>query len=156
MAKKYEFFDSGLLYQFCINFRRRRRLSELLRESEQDDDKVSTQEDSRGDSPSVRHKSSPQEGDNAFQSGKRTSPSFLHSIRVVCKCKLSHYNAVAYLIAVRVSKDLTSVTGGRRGSSNSAQLQSSGFPLLVQLSSSSVRCNPESGERVINIHVTIV
>ncbi|XP_040059237.2 DEP domain-containing mTOR-interacting protein isoform X1 [Gasterosteus aculeatus] len=115
VAKKYEFFDSGLLYQFCINFRCRRRLSELLRESEQDDDKVSTQEDSRGDSPSVRHKSSPQEGDNAFQS-------------------------------VRVSKDLTSVTGGRRGSSNSAQLQSSGFPLLVQLSSSSVRCNPESGE----------
>uniref|UniRef100_A0AAQ4PED5 Si:dkeyp-97e7.9 n=1 Tax=Gasterosteus aculeatus aculeatus TaxID=481459 RepID=A0AAQ4PED5_GASAC len=151
VAKKYEFFDSGLLYQFCINFRRRRRLSELLRESEQDDDKVSTQEDSRGDSPSVRHKSSPQEGDNAFQSGKRTSPSFLHSIRVVCKCKLSHYNAVAYLIAVRVSKDLTSVTGGRRGSSNSAQLQSSGFPLLVQLSSSSVRCNPES---VLRRHFT--
>nr|XP_040059236.1 DEP domain-containing mTOR-interacting protein isoform X2 [Gasterosteus aculeatus aculeatus] len=120
VAKKYEFFDSGLLYQFCINFRRRRRLSELLRESEQDDDKVSTQEDSRGDSPSVRHKSSPQEGDNAFQS-------------------------------VRVSKDLTSVTGGRRGSSNSAQLQSSGFPLLVQLSSSSVRCNPES---VLRRHFT--
>ncbi|XP_040059239.2 DEP domain-containing mTOR-interacting protein isoform X2 [Gasterosteus aculeatus] len=120
VAKKYEFFDSGLLYQFCINFRCRRRLSELLRESEQDDDKVSTQEDSRGDSPSVRHKSSPQEGDNAFQS-------------------------------VRVSKDLTSVTGGRRGSSNSAQLQSSGFPLLVQLSSSSVRCNPES---VLRRHFT--
>ncbi|TNN67324.1 DEP domain-containing mTOR-interacting protein [Liparis tanakae] len=31
VAKKHDFSDSGLLYQFCINFRRRRRLSELLK-----------------------------------------------------------------------------------------------------------------------------
>uniref|UniRef100_A0A3P8ZHS7 Uncharacterized protein n=1 Tax=Esox lucius TaxID=8010 RepID=A0A3P8ZHS7_ESOLU len=34
VAKKHNFFDSGLLYKFCINFRRRRRLSELLNESD--------------------------------------------------------------------------------------------------------------------------
>ncbi|XP_037346428.1 DEP domain-containing mTOR-interacting protein [Pungitius pungitius] len=122
VAKKYEFFDSRLLYQFCINFRRRHRLSELLRESEKDDKGaiVSTQEDSRADSAFVWHKSSPQEDSNAFQS-------------------------------VRLSKDLTQVTRGHRGSLNSAQLHSSGFPLLVQLSLPSVRCNPKS---VLRRHFT--
>uniref|UniRef100_A0A3P8VSG2 Si:dkeyp-97e7.9 n=1 Tax=Cynoglossus semilaevis TaxID=244447 RepID=A0A3P8VSG2_CYNSE len=38
VANKHDFFDSGLLYQFCINFRRRRRLSELLNESDQDNE----------------------------------------------------------------------------------------------------------------------
>uniref|UniRef100_A0A3Q2XEE7 Activity-dependent neuroprotector homeobox a n=1 Tax=Hippocampus comes TaxID=109280 RepID=A0A3Q2XEE7_HIPCM len=36
VAQKHDFFDSGLHYQFCINFRRRRRLSELLGERERD------------------------------------------------------------------------------------------------------------------------
>ncbi|KAM8916295.1 DEP domain-containing mTOR-interacting protein isoform 1-T1 [Spinachia spinachia] len=123
VAKKYEFFDSGLLYQFCINFRRRRRLSELLRENENDDNKeaaVSTLEDSPADSPFVRHKSSPQEDSSAFQS-------------------------------VRLSKDRTQVTSGHRGSLNSDQLHSSGFPLLAQLSLPSVRCNPKS---VLRRHFT--
>ncbi|KAJ4926795.1 hypothetical protein JOQ06_014541 [Pogonophryne albipinna] len=40
VAKKYDFFDSELLYQFCVNFRRRRHLSELLSESEEDDEDV--------------------------------------------------------------------------------------------------------------------
>lgn len=73
VAKKHNFFDSGLLYQFCINFRRRRRLSELLNESEQDDNEgvaVSTQEDNHPESPFVLRKSQPQEGNSAFQSGK--------------------------------------------------------------------------------------
>ncbi|XP_034387955.1 DEP domain-containing mTOR-interacting protein [Cyclopterus lumpus] len=107
VAKKHDFFDSGLLYQFCINFRRRRRLSALLSESEQgnnEDVAASTPEDSNADSP-------PQEDNSAFQS-------------------------------VRLSKDLKQVTSGRRGSLNSPQLQSSGCPPLVQLSS--VRCNPKS------------
>uniref|UniRef100_A0A8D0A3I3 Si:dkeyp-97e7.9 n=1 Tax=Sander lucioperca TaxID=283035 RepID=A0A8D0A3I3_SANLU len=56
VAKKHDFFDSGLLYQFCINFRRRRRLSELLNDSEQDANEgvaVSTPEDNLPDNPFV-------------------------------------------------------------------------------------------------------
>ena len=73
MAKKHDFFDSGLLYQFCINFRRRRRLSELLNDSEQDANEgvaVSTPEDNLPDNPfALRQKN----GGNSptFQSGKR-------------------------------------------------------------------------------------
>ncbi|KAG8007414.1 DEP domain-containing mTOR-interacting protein [Nibea albiflora] len=71
VAKKHDFFDSGLLYKFYVNFRRRRRLSELLNESDQDDDQgvaVPTQEDNHPDSPFVLRKSRPQEGNGAFQS----------------------------------------------------------------------------------------
>uniref|UniRef100_A0A3B4V9R8 Si:dkeyp-97e7.9 n=1 Tax=Seriola dumerili TaxID=41447 RepID=A0A3B4V9R8_SERDU len=74
VAKKHDFFDSGLLYQFCINFRRRRRLSELLHESEQDTAEgvaVPIQEDNHSDSPFVVRKNPPQEGNSAFQSGKQ-------------------------------------------------------------------------------------
>ncbi|XP_044204649.1 DEP domain-containing mTOR-interacting protein [Thunnus albacares] len=117
VVKKHDFFDSGLLYQFCINFRRRRRLSELLHESEQDNDEglaVSTQEDNHSDSPFVLRRNPPQEANNGFPS-------------------------------VKSNKDLKQVTSGRRGSLNSLQLHSAGFPPLVQLSSASVlRCNPES------------
>ncbi|XP_035487408.1 DEP domain-containing mTOR-interacting protein [Scophthalmus maximus] len=117
VANKHDFFDSGLLYQFCINFRRRRRLSELLNESEQDNHEgaaVSIQEDNHSDSPFVVRKNPPQEGNSAFQS-------------------------------VGSSTDLKQVTSGRRGSLNSLQLHSAGFPPLVQLSSASAgRCNPKS------------
>lgn len=74
MAKKHDFFDSGLLYQFCINFRRRRRLSELLNEGKQDVDEgvaVWTQEDNHPESPFVLRKSGPQGGNGAFLSGER-------------------------------------------------------------------------------------
>ncbi|XP_051804242.1 DEP domain-containing mTOR-interacting protein [Acanthochromis polyacanthus] len=112
VGKKHDFFDSGLLYQFCINFRRRRRLSELLNENEQDNDEgavVSTHEENHHDSPFVVRKSPPQEQNSAFQS------------------------------------DVKQVTGGRRGSLNSLQLHSSGFPPLAPLPSASVvRCNPKS------------
>ncbi|KAM7402645.1 hypothetical protein PAMP_017865 [Pampus punctatissimus] len=117
VTKKHDFFDSGLLYHFCINFRRRRRLSQLLNESEQDNDKgvaVSLQEDNHPDSPFVLRKNPPQEANNSFQS-------------------------------VGSNKDLKQVTSGRRGSLNSLQLHLAGFPPLVQLSSTSVvRCNPKS------------
>ncbi|XP_050930397.1 DEP domain-containing mTOR-interacting protein isoform X2 [Lates calcarifer] len=123
VGKKHDFFDSGLLYQFCINFRRRRRLSELLNESEQDADEgnegvaVSTHEDNHPDSPFGLRKCPPQEGNSAFQS-------------------------------VGLGKDLKQVTSGRRGSLNSLQLHTAGFAPLVQLSSTSVvRCNPKSGVR---------
>ncbi|XP_075952018.1 DEP domain-containing mTOR-interacting protein [Anarhichas minor] len=121
VAKKHDFYDSGLLYQFCINFRRRRHLSELLNESEQDESEdvaASTQEDNHADSLFVLHKSPPQDGNSAFQS-------------------------------VRLSKELKQVTSGHRGSLNSPQLHSSGP--LVQLPSTSVRCNPES---VLRRHFT--
>nr|XP_061814570.1 DEP domain-containing mTOR-interacting protein-like [Nerophis lumbriciformis] len=124
VAKKHDFFDSGLLYQFCINFRRRRRLSELLCESKQDGyvgTVVSTQEDSHPDSPFFLHKGSPQEAANGFQS-------------------------------VGASKDQKQVTSGCRGSLNSLQLDAAGFPLIVQLSSTPViRCNPKS---VLKRHFT--
>uniref|UniRef100_A0A671WB76 Si:dkeyp-97e7.9 n=3 Tax=Sparus aurata TaxID=8175 RepID=A0A671WB76_SPAAU len=116
VAKKHDFFDSGLLYQFCINFRRRRRLSALLNESEQEEDEgvaVSTPEDTHPESPFVLRKSRPQEGNSAFQS-------------------------------VESSKDLKQVTSGRRGSLNSLQLHSAGFPPLAQSSTSVARCNPKS------------
>ncbi|XP_040890814.1 DEP domain-containing mTOR-interacting protein isoform X2 [Toxotes jaculatrix] len=116
VAKKHDFFDSGLLYQFRINFRRRRHLSELLNESEQDNDEgvaASAQEDNHSESPFVLRKSPSQEGNSAFQSGSNT--------------------------------DLKQVVSARRGSLNSLQLHSAGFPPLVQLSSTSVvRCNPKS------------
>lgn len=73
VAKKHDFFDSGLLYQFCINFRRRRRLSELLSEREQDSDEsvvASTQDDNHPDSPFVLRKNPFQEHNTAFHSGK--------------------------------------------------------------------------------------
>ncbi len=76
MAKKHDFFDSGLLYQFCINFRRRRRLSQLLNESGQDNEEsvvVSTQEDSHPESPFDVRKNPPQESNTAFQTGKKTN-----------------------------------------------------------------------------------
>lgn len=74
VARRHDFFDGGLLYQFCINFRRRRRLSELLSESEQDDVEgvaVTTPEDNPSESPFILRKSRPQEGHNAFQSGEK-------------------------------------------------------------------------------------
>nr|XP_057944098.1 DEP domain-containing mTOR-interacting protein isoform X2 [Doryrhamphus excisus] len=120
VAKKHDFFDSGLLYQFCINFRRRRRLSELLNESEQDDDEgtvVSTHEDSHPESPFVLRKKQPQEAEGAFS-------------------------------LVGASKDPKQVTSGRRGSLSSLQLHSAGFPPFAPLSSNPViRCNPKSGGR---------
>uniref|UniRef100_A0A8C7XQG1 Si:dkeyp-97e7.9 n=1 Tax=Oryzias sinensis TaxID=183150 RepID=A0A8C7XQG1_9TELE len=65
VTKKHDFFDSGLLYQFCINFRRRRRLSELLNEGKQDEEGTSTS--SQEDSPFILKKSLPSEH-TAFQS----------------------------------------------------------------------------------------
>lgn len=73
MEKKHEFFDSGLLYHFCINFCRRRRLSELLNKTEQDDDEdasVSTPEDNHPDSPFDFRRNQPQEENAVFQSGE--------------------------------------------------------------------------------------
>lgn len=73
MENKRGFFDSGLLYQFCINFRRRRHLSELLNKTEQDDDEdvsVSTPEDNQPDSPFVLSKNQLQEENTVFQSGE--------------------------------------------------------------------------------------
>ncbi|XP_061687258.1 DEP domain-containing mTOR-interacting protein isoform X2 [Syngnathoides biaculeatus] len=124
VGQKHDFFDSGLLYQFCINFRHRRRLSELLSESDQDNydgPMLSTQGDGHHDSPFVQHKIPAQEAASDFQS-------------------------------VGASKDLKRVTSGRRGSLNSLQLHSPGFLPIVQKSSTPViRCNPKS---VLKRHFT--
>ncbi|KAL2091313.1 hypothetical protein ACEWY4_013576 [Coilia grayii] len=69
VSLKHHFFDSGLLYQFCINFRRRRRLSELLSESEQDAEGVAPQrQEERPESPFVLRKNTPTEGNASFMS----------------------------------------------------------------------------------------
>ena len=73
VLKKHNFFDSGLLYQFSINFRRRRRLSELLHDNEQDNEEgpsVSTLEDIQPDSSFVLDKIPHQEEYTGFHSGK--------------------------------------------------------------------------------------
>ncbi|KAG7275993.1 hypothetical protein CRUP_028550 [Coryphaenoides rupestris] len=67
VLKKHNFFDSGLLYQFSINFRRRWRLSELLHE--QDNESVPTSEDIQPDSPFVLHKIPHQEDCSGFYLG---------------------------------------------------------------------------------------
>ncbi|XP_068171267.1 DEP domain-containing mTOR-interacting protein isoform X2 [Antennarius striatus] len=120
VSKKRNFFDSGLLYQFCINFRHRRRLSELLNESEQNEQNgdggvtATTQEDNHPDSPFVLRKTQPQECNSAFES-----------------------------VGPRI--DLKQVNNGRQGSLNSLQLLSAGFTPLAPLSANSVgRCNPTS------------
>uniref|UniRef100_A0A3Q1JZ63 DEP domain-containing protein n=1 Tax=Anabas testudineus TaxID=64144 RepID=A0A3Q1JZ63_ANATE len=75
VAKQHDFFDSGLLYQFCINFRRRRRLSELLNKNDEETT-ASIQEENHPDSPFCLHKSPPLEGNSAFQSGNKNIPPF--------------------------------------------------------------------------------
>ncbi|XP_053724125.1 DEP domain-containing mTOR-interacting protein [Synchiropus splendidus] len=106
VARKHDFFDSGLLYHFCINFRRRRRLSQLLYERDRDKDEghvVPRHEDqNHPESPHAFHKSPSQEEDNiGFQSEGQ-------------------------------SEDGKQITSIRHGSLNSLQLQSA----LAQLFSS--------------------
>ncbi|XP_077582695.1 DEP domain-containing mTOR-interacting protein [Stigmatopora nigra] len=117
VAKKHDFFDSGLLYQFRINFRRRRRLSELLCKNERDANQGavgSTPEDGHPDSPFVLHKGSSQEPNNGFQSGG-------------------------------ASRDQKQVGGSCRGSLSSLQMEEAGFPPIGQMSSIPVvKCNPQS------------
>uniref|UniRef100_A0A8C2DR09 Si:dkeyp-97e7.9 n=1 Tax=Cyprinus carpio TaxID=7962 RepID=A0A8C2DR09_CYPCA len=70
VSLKHHFFDSGLLYQFCINFRRWRCLSELLHETENEEVKCIThqsQED-QADSPFTLYKTPPCEGNSYFLS----------------------------------------------------------------------------------------
>lgn len=75
VAKKHHFFDSGLLYQFCINFRCRRRLSELLNETRQDNDEEATvptqEENNPGSLFGPSESQTAEDGNNAFQSGKK-------------------------------------------------------------------------------------
>uniref|UniRef100_A0A8C2DR00 Si:dkeyp-97e7.9 n=1 Tax=Cyprinus carpio TaxID=7962 RepID=A0A8C2DR00_CYPCA len=73
VSLKHHFFDSGLLYQFCINFRRWRCLSELLHETENEEVKCIThqsQED-QADSPFTLYKTPPCEGNSYFLSGSK-------------------------------------------------------------------------------------
>lgn len=61
----------------------------------------------------------------------------------------TNYCIIVLLTTVESSKDLKQVASGRRGSLNSLQLVSAGFPPFVQLSTTSVvRCNPKSGKCV--------
>lgn len=79
VTKKHDFFDSGLLYQFCINFRRRRRLSELLNEGKQDNEEgASTSQEDSLDSPFILRRSPPSEH-TPFQSGIQIWELFEHS-----------------------------------------------------------------------------
>ncbi|XP_077059634.1 DEP domain-containing mTOR-interacting protein isoform X2 [Siphateles boraxobius] len=69
VSLKHHFFDSGLLYQFCINFRRRRHLSELLHETENEEVECITQHNQdQADSPFTLRKTSPSESNTDFLS----------------------------------------------------------------------------------------
>lgn len=158
VAKKHDFFDSGLLYQFCINFRRRRRLSELLNEGEQNDGEgvaASTHEDNHPDSPFVLRKSQLQQGNSAFHSGNKKKLSIL--IFCVNVWAIVHNHLAAKYITEEPDKDKKQVTSGCRGSLNSLQPHSAEFPPLLQLSSTSaVRFNPKSGKYERDVNVTEV
>lgn len=73
VSQKHHFFDSGLLYEFCINFRRRRRLSELLHETEIEEQECTTQQnqDDQTDNPFTQCKTPPSEGNSNFSSGSK-------------------------------------------------------------------------------------
>ncbi|XP_023659872.1 DEP domain-containing mTOR-interacting protein isoform X1 [Paramormyrops kingsleyae] len=66
VEKKHHFFDSPLLYRFCINFRRQRRLAELL--SEGGAGEASPAENDPLDSPFVLRKTPPEEEKSSFLS----------------------------------------------------------------------------------------
>uniref|UniRef100_A0A672P506 DEP domain-containing mTOR-interacting protein-like n=1 Tax=Sinocyclocheilus grahami TaxID=75366 RepID=A0A672P506_SINGR len=116
VSLKHHFFDSGLLYQFCINFRRWSCLSELLHETENEEVECIThqsQED-QADSPFTLHKTPPSEGNS-------------------------------YFLFVQTTKDLKVPTNGRRGSLTNQQHSSCGYPLTASLTTAlTVRCNPTS------------
>lgn len=149
VAKKHDFFDSGLLYQFCINFRRRRRLSELLNEGEQNDGEgvaASSHEDNHPDSPFVLRKSQLQQGNSAFHSGIKIKPFHLNFLPQNI-WEILHKHLAAKYITEEPDKDKKQVTSGCRSSLNSLQPHSAEFPPLLQLSSTSaVRFNPKSGK----------
>uniref|UniRef100_A0A8C3RPD9 DEP domain-containing mTOR-interacting protein n=1 Tax=Chelydra serpentina TaxID=8475 RepID=A0A8C3RPD9_CHESE len=65
VSGKHHFFDSNLLYQFRINFRRRRRLTELLNENSPRALSESP------DSPFCLRKLNPEQGNTSFLSGNR-------------------------------------------------------------------------------------
>ncbi len=75
VSLKHHFFDSGLLYQFCINFRRRRHLSELLHETENQEveDITHQSQEDQADSPFTVRKTPPPEGNSDFLSGSKFS-----------------------------------------------------------------------------------
>lgn len=64
VSNRHHFFDSDLLYQFWINFRRRRRLTELLNENS------SRALSESPDSPFCLRKLNPEPGNTSFLSGK--------------------------------------------------------------------------------------
>ncbi|TRY66520.1 hypothetical protein DNTS_026396, partial [Danionella cerebrum] len=69
VSLKHHFFDSGLLYQFCINFRRRRRLSELLHETDNEEVECETQNPGKqAESPFTVHRTPPSGGNSNFLS----------------------------------------------------------------------------------------
>ncbi|XP_051531497.1 DEP domain-containing mTOR-interacting protein-like [Myxocyprinus asiaticus] len=70
VSLKHHFFDSGLLYQFCINFRRRRWLSELLHETEIEDVECLTQQNQEDHADS--HFTLSSEGNSNFLSVQPT------------------------------------------------------------------------------------
>ncbi|XP_073681365.1 DEP domain-containing mTOR-interacting protein [Garra rufa] len=116
VSLKHHFFDSGLLYQFCINIRRRRRLSELLHETESEEVECIThqsQEDP-AESPFTLDKAPSLEGNSDF-------------------------------LSVQPPMDLKVPTNGQCGSLTKQQHSSCGYPLTASITAAlAVRCNPTS------------
>lgn len=156
VAKKHDFFDGGLLHQFCINFCRRWRLSELLNGKEQDNNEnaaASTPEDSNLDSPFIPSKDTLQEP---------IVPLSLVIIKLTplsafcCECKLTRNDSFTNLSPVGSSNVQSLLSGGHRASLNGLQHHVGGFPPLAQLSSDvKMRSNPKSGKWKLKIIYSI-
>ncbi|XP_061074840.1 DEP domain-containing mTOR-interacting protein isoform X2 [Conger conger] len=121
VSLKHHFFDSALLYQFCINFRRRRRLAELLAESE-------------GDAAGG-------EG-GAERAGPRPPENFTDSPFILRK-NLPQGNS--NFLSVQPNKEMRVMSSVRRGSWPAQQNTPDAYLPPVPLCSTSLaKCNPKS------------
>ncbi|KAI4875058.1 hypothetical protein NFI96_010048 [Prochilodus magdalenae] len=85
VSMKHHFFDSGLLYHFCVNFRRRRRLADLL-DVERDGEVMTCMED-QADSPFILRKTPPPGGNTNFLSGNDEAS---NNLNVIGSGRLTH------------------------------------------------------------------
>ncbi|KAG5835972.1 hypothetical protein ANANG_G00249670 [Anguilla anguilla] len=121
VSLKHHFFDGALLYQFCINFRRRRRLAELLTES--DGDAVGGAGGAEG-------------------AGAHTQENFTDSPFTLRK-NLPQGNS--NFLSVQPTKEIRVMSAVRRGSWPSQQNSPGGYLPPVPLCSASLaKCNPKS------------
>ncbi|XP_036416052.1 DEP domain-containing mTOR-interacting protein [Colossoma macropomum] len=150
VSLKHHFFDSGLLYQFCVNFRRRRRLAELF-EVEQDGEVMIPMED-QADSPFILRRTPPPGRNANFLSGSVVSQLIdLYLVHICTRTQFLTYLITEYLVpgwtssANEATNDENFVKGGRRSSLTHQLHNSNGFMALNSVyAAPGVRSNPKS------------